>query len=399
LKEQSDYEALDRVEQDLFMEQWLNDSLGLEGYPQVGLCGPGIPATLRRGSYLAVNSFGWTEFEIDAVTQNLTVTTYGIHRYDRDLYDSNQPNAILDERNPEVVSRFEVTPRTSSSARPVVGSLGDCATDCLPGAKCLASQDCCGSNVCDVAICVPRNSLSNGSPCSDDAACQSGVCDFAVCVPPNSVPDDYPCDDGAACQSGVCYLGLCGCQETLDACGDGGDCCHGYDVCNVHACVGRSSLPVFAPCNTHGACRSGSCTAGTCDQVCGDGDCDGVEQCGDDNSLFECNLDCERCDVGSLCQENSDCWTGYCTLGLCAPCLENQSLCLTDDQCCSGACSGVPLTCERLKGNGTRCVRDGQCSSGNCCNLRCRGCSCLGDPCSRDRDCCSNNCFLDRCAP
>lgn len=51
------------------------------GYDPVGLEGSSINATLLQGDYMAVHTFGWTEFEIAATSQSLTVTTYGIDAY------------------------------------------------------------------------------------------------------------------------------------------------------------------------------------------------------------------------------------------------------------------------------------------------------------------------------
>jgi 3-phytase/alkaline phosphatase D len=361
------YESLPRAGQDLFIEQLFNKDLDALNLPQIGLCGPGIPAKLLEGSYVAANTNGWTEFEIDAVTQKLMVTTYGVPWYAADAYRPSQPNFILDTHRPEVVSRFEVRPADSTGPGPV--NLGDC-TSCKPGESCLLSQDCCGSNVCEFAVCIPRRSLSDGSLCTD----------------------------ADACHSGVCFLGLCGCQDTTEICGSTGDCC-GNDVCSTQVCVGPGSLPALTPCSLDAACRSGSCTAGTCDNDCGDGFCDGVERCGDSNATIECQRDCGLCENDSVCLENGDCRSGYCTLGFCVPCQGSGELCLTDDQCCSNSCRGVPLTCQSLKSNGATCSRDGQCSSGNCCGFTCRGRSCLGASCSRDRDCDSGNCILSRCAP
>ncbi|MBO1351923.1 MAG: hypothetical protein EBE86_033200 [Hormoscilla sp. GUM202] len=70
----------------------------------------GIDATLLQGDYVAAHSYGWTEFAIDPISQNLLVTTYGIDSYSEDQLLAN-PGAIL-ERIPAIVSQFEVqTPR------------------------------------------------------------------------------------------------------------------------------------------------------------------------------------------------------------------------------------------------------------------------------------------------
>jgi Ca2+-binding RTX toxin-like protein len=67
-----------------------------------------INAKLLQGDYVATNTFGWTEFNIDQKTQKLTVTTYGIDAYTRQELEAN-PTAITN-RTPKIVSQFEVTP-------------------------------------------------------------------------------------------------------------------------------------------------------------------------------------------------------------------------------------------------------------------------------------------------
>ncbi len=67
-----------------------------------------INAKLLQGDYVATNTFGWTEFNIDQKTQKLTVTTYGIDPYTRAELEAN-PTAIT-SRQPKIVSQFEVVP-------------------------------------------------------------------------------------------------------------------------------------------------------------------------------------------------------------------------------------------------------------------------------------------------
>ncbi len=67
-----------------------------------------INATLLQGDYLAAHTYGWTQFDIDASSQKLTVTTYGITPYSATDLASN-PEAVLG-LTPAVVSQFEVTP-------------------------------------------------------------------------------------------------------------------------------------------------------------------------------------------------------------------------------------------------------------------------------------------------
>jgi 3-phytase/alkaline phosphatase D len=80
--------------QDRFFLRNANRLLRWFGYSPVGLQRTSIDADMTEGSYLAVNWYGWSEFEIDALSQRLTVTTYGIPWYDQlDLADD--PDEVL----------------------------------------------------------------------------------------------------------------------------------------------------------------------------------------------------------------------------------------------------------------------------------------------------------------
>ncbi len=68
------------------------------GYDLLGLDGSPVQATLLSGGWSATHTYGWTEFEIDATTQELLVTTYGV-----------TPGDPLS--TPTVQSQFVVTPQ------------------------------------------------------------------------------------------------------------------------------------------------------------------------------------------------------------------------------------------------------------------------------------------------
>ncbi len=115
--EQVQYEALpvapdrDSVpnDRDDFVKAILDRELVAGGYDPLGLDNAPVESTLLAGDYVSLHSYGWTEFEIDAETQRLTVTTYGMAPYtERDLSD-----ALADvlARHPQVVSQFEVMPQ------------------------------------------------------------------------------------------------------------------------------------------------------------------------------------------------------------------------------------------------------------------------------------------------
>ncbi len=72
---------------DSFIKSVTNGALTPLGYDPLGLddnlasANGKIQAELLQGDYVATHTFGWTEFEIDQVTQQLLVTTYGIPAY------------------------------------------------------------------------------------------------------------------------------------------------------------------------------------------------------------------------------------------------------------------------------------------------------------------------------
>ena len=109
-----EYNALPSAVQEAIIQGLLNGQIEPLGYDPVGLdnnlaIADGlIDATLLQGGYTATNTFGWTEFDINAVTQTLTVTTYGIEPYSEEELLA-APQSII-ERTPTIVSQFEVYP-------------------------------------------------------------------------------------------------------------------------------------------------------------------------------------------------------------------------------------------------------------------------------------------------
>ncbi|BAZ40618.1 phytase [Calothrix sp. NIES-4101] len=101
-------------DKDDFIKQAINSSLTPLGYDPVGLnnnlpeANGLINAKLLQGDYIATQTYGWTEFNIDPQTQKLTVTTYGIEPYNREELAAN-PSAVI-SRQPQIVSQFEVDP-------------------------------------------------------------------------------------------------------------------------------------------------------------------------------------------------------------------------------------------------------------------------------------------------
>ena len=96
-------------DRDDFAKAIVDRELVAAGYDPLGLDGAPVDAALLAGDYVALHSYGWTEFDIDAATQVLTVTTYGVAPY----VESDLETAPQDvwTREPAVVSQFRVTPQ------------------------------------------------------------------------------------------------------------------------------------------------------------------------------------------------------------------------------------------------------------------------------------------------
>jgi phosphodiesterase/alkaline phosphatase D-like protein/predicted AlkP superfamily pyrophosphatase or phosphodiesterase len=126
--QKAQYDALPNAGKDAFIKNIVDGGLAPLGYDPVGLdknlaqANGLINAKLLQGDYIATNTYGWTEFNIDKDTQKLTVTTYGIDAYSRAQLEAN-PTAIT-SRVPTIVSQFEVVPN-SFAAEPVAGGAGD----------------------------------------------------------------------------------------------------------------------------------------------------------------------------------------------------------------------------------------------------------------------------------
>ena len=107
----TDSEINDR---DDFIKSLLQEQISALGYDPVGLnnnldiANGAIDAQLLQGDYVASHTFGWTEFDIDAETQQLRVITYGIDAYSEEELLAN-PDAIIN-LTPKVVSEFVVNP-------------------------------------------------------------------------------------------------------------------------------------------------------------------------------------------------------------------------------------------------------------------------------------------------
>ncbi|MEM9218886.1 MAG: alkaline phosphatase D family protein [Cyanobacteria bacterium P01_F01_bin.150] len=107
-KSQAEYLALtDTAAKNQYVSEVLDARLTPLGFDPVGLEGSGIDATLLQGQYVSAHNYGWSQFEIDPVTQSLTVTTYGVEPYtEAELL----ADPTIASRTPVMVSQFEVRP-------------------------------------------------------------------------------------------------------------------------------------------------------------------------------------------------------------------------------------------------------------------------------------------------
>lgn len=87
--------------------------IAVSNFDPIGLNDSPINAKLIQGDYVAAHTFNWSEYEIDAETQVLTVTVYGTTPYSQDDVTNNP--ADVQSRTPEIVSQFVVTPTDSSA--------------------------------------------------------------------------------------------------------------------------------------------------------------------------------------------------------------------------------------------------------------------------------------------
>jgi alkaline phosphatase D len=116
------YLALPRAQQEAYIQGVINSQIQPLGYDPLGLQGSSIDATLLQGSYTATNTFGWTEFTIDPVSQYLTVTTFGIPWYSDEFALANP--TVVAGFEPQIVSQFVVRPIPAPGAMSVVALAG-----------------------------------------------------------------------------------------------------------------------------------------------------------------------------------------------------------------------------------------------------------------------------------
>lgn len=113
------YLSLPAAQQEAYIQTLTNGLLTPLGYNPIGLEGSPINATLLAGGYTVTNSYGWTEFDVDAPSQALTITTYGVPYYPKETVQAN-PAAIA-ALSPTIYSRFRVVPQPPACRGDITG--------------------------------------------------------------------------------------------------------------------------------------------------------------------------------------------------------------------------------------------------------------------------------------
>lgn len=88
----------------------VNAQLTPLGYTPIGIeADSGINASLTVGTWTATSSYGWTEFQVDPLTQALTVTTWGIPYY-QEAGATQYAGLPFENLSPQIVQQFVVMP-------------------------------------------------------------------------------------------------------------------------------------------------------------------------------------------------------------------------------------------------------------------------------------------------
>ncbi len=122
-------------DRDDFIKSIVDGGLTPLGYDPLGLnnnlaqANGLIKAKLLQGDYVALETYGWTEFDINPTTQKLTVTTYGIKPYTRAELEANP--SLITSRVPAIVSQFEVEPNQIVAESKLVAAGGTSGNDDL----------------------------------------------------------------------------------------------------------------------------------------------------------------------------------------------------------------------------------------------------------------------------
>jgi len=143
------YLSLPPATQEAYIAGLINAQVVPLGYSALGLADSGIAFSQQVGGPTVTNNFSWTEFDVDALTQRLTVTTWGIPWYDANTLLAAP--ALITALQPGVLQRFTVEPKVATCPGDIdrSGSVdaGDIAAMllCWGDAEPLADLDASGS--------------------------------------------------------------------------------------------------------------------------------------------------------------------------------------------------------------------------------------------------------------
>ena len=105
----SEFKALPMAAKSAAMQEYINAQLQQLNYTSLGMQdNPLIDAELQSGLYSALFSFGWTRFEIQSETGELSIATFGIEPYASEELELDAEQVI--GRKPELVSKLIVIP-------------------------------------------------------------------------------------------------------------------------------------------------------------------------------------------------------------------------------------------------------------------------------------------------
>ncbi len=106
------YQKMLFPEKDAQLEQIVNTVvLGLQGFTKLGLEDSLVDWQRVKGGWVVGHTYGWSEFQVDADTQNLTITTYGVPAYSP--ADAENKSAQILAYTPEIMSQLIIKPQTS----------------------------------------------------------------------------------------------------------------------------------------------------------------------------------------------------------------------------------------------------------------------------------------------
>jgi phosphodiesterase/alkaline phosphatase D-like protein len=113
------YLSLPGLQQEAYIQGLLNAQLNQLGYSPLGLEDSGLDYELLQGTWSATNSYGWTEFDIDPLTQLLTVTTWGIPWYTEEFLLANPQ--LIAGLQPSILQQFTLAPVPAPGAAGLLG--------------------------------------------------------------------------------------------------------------------------------------------------------------------------------------------------------------------------------------------------------------------------------------